>query len=116
MIVGEPGRLSTMIKSLPTDIYERYTIVQSAPFFLEFLSLKSNKGIGVEAIANHLGIQSSEVVCIGDAENDNHMIKFAGLGVAMSNAMEETKALADYIAPSNDNDGVAAVINKFVLD
>ncbi|OIQ26238.1 Cof-type HAD-IIB family hydrolase [uncultured Vibrio sp.] len=115
MIVGEPEKLSKAITELSNEIHERYTIVQSAPFFLEFLNLESNKGLGVEAIAKHLGIQSSEIICVGDAENDNHMIKYAGLGVAMSNAMEETKALADYIAPSNDDDGVAAVIDKFIL-
>ncbi|PMJ92409.1 Cof-type HAD-IIB family hydrolase [Vibrio sp. 10N.261.55.A7] len=115
MIVGEPDKLSSAIQALAPEYHERYTIVQSAPFFLEFLSLKSNKGIGVEAIAKHLDILPSEVICVGDAENDNHMIKYAGLGVAMGNAMEETKALADYIAPSNDEHGVAAVIDKFIL-
>ncbi|MGF1722375.1 Cof-type HAD-IIB family hydrolase [Vibrio kyushuensis] len=115
MIVGEANKLTQAISDIPSSFYNDYTIVQSAPFFLEFLSLGSNKGLGIEAIAKHLNIDSSEIICVGDAENDNHMIKFAGLGVAMENAMDETKALADYIAPSNDHDGVADVINKFIL-
>ncbi|MCK6265178.1 Cof-type HAD-IIB family hydrolase [Vibrio sp. ZSDE26] len=115
MIVGEPSKLTKAIKGLHAELHSRYTIVQSAPFFLEFLNLESNKGLGIKAIADYLQISAEEIICVGDAENDNHMIKFAGLGVAMSNAMEETKALADFIAPSNDEDGVAAVIDKFLL-
>ncbi|MGC9462059.1 Cof-type HAD-IIB family hydrolase [Vibrio genomosp. F10] len=115
MIVGEPGKLTQAISLLPKELHQRYTIVQSAPFFLEFLSLGSNKGLGIESIANYLGLDSSEVICVGDAENDNHMLTYAGMGVAMGNAMTETKALANYIAPSNDEDGVADVIEKFIL-
>lgn len=53
---------------------------------------------------------------MGDAENDHHMLKYAGLGIAMANAMEETKKIADYITESNDDHGVAKAIEKFVLN
>lgn len=76
----------------------------------------SNKGIGVSAIAEYLGIKAEEVICMGDAENDHHMLQYAGLGIAMANAMEETKEIADYIAESNDEHGVAKSIEKFVLN
>lgn len=115
MIVGEPSKLTQAVTKIPQEIKSRFTVVQSAPFFLEFLSLNANKGIAVEAIANHLGIKAHEVICVGDAENDNHMIEFAGLGVAMENAMEDTKQLANYITSTNDEDGVAKVIEKFIL-
>ncbi|MBW3696972.1 HAD family phosphatase [Vibrio sp. T187] len=115
MMVAEPSKLTEAIKQLPSELHDQFTVVQSAPFFLEFLNPKSNKGVGIAAIAQHLGIKSEEVICMGDAENDHHMIKFAGLGVAMENAMEETKAIADYITESNDNHGVAHVIEKFVF-
>lgn len=82
---------------------------------LEFLNTGSNKGIGVQAIAAHLGIQASEVICMGDAENDHHMLQYAGLGIAMANAMEETKHIADHITLSNDHDGVAVAIERFAL-
>ena len=77
--------------------------MQSAPFFLEFLNPSSNKGIGVSAIAEYLGIEAEEVICMGDAENDHHMLEYAGLGIA------------NYIAESNDDHGVAKSIEKFVL-
>ncbi|KQH84547.1 HAD family hydrolase [Vibrio furnissii] len=116
MIVAEPELLTRTIESLPAELHEQYTIVQSAPFFLEFLNTKSNKGVGVKAIADHLNIPASQVICMGDAENDHHMLNYAGLGIAMANAMEETKRIADYITLSNDEDGVAVAIEKFALN
>lgn len=115
MIVAEPSLLQKAIEQLPPELYQQFTIVQSAPFFLEFLNTQSNKGVGVKAIAEHLGIEAKLIICMGDAENDHHMLQYAGLGIAMANAMEQTKQLADYITLSNDNDGVAVAIEKFVL-
>lgn len=116
MIVGEPRKLTEAIKNIPAELHREFTIVQSAPFFLEFLNLDSNKGIGIQAICEYLAIDSTDVICVGDAENDHHMIEYAGLGVAMNNAMPQTKAIADYITDSNNDDGVAKVIDKFILN
>lgn len=66
-------------------------------------------------MANELGIKPQEIICVGDAGNDIDMIKYAGLGVAMDNATEDVKAAADYITLSNMEDGVARVIEKFML-
>ncbi|MCG3728465.1 sugar-phosphatase [Vibrio cincinnatiensis] len=115
MIVAEPEALTEAIRQLPSSLHQDYTIVQSAAFFLEFLNPNSNKGIGVKAIADHLGIHANEVICMGDAENDHHMLQYAGLGIAMANAMEETKQIADHITLSNDEDGVAVAIEQFAL-
>ena len=115
MMVDEPERLQEAIDQLPAYLYEKYTIVRSAPFFLEFLNKEVNKGVGVEALANSLGIKREEVICMGDAGNDEHMIRYAGLGVAMGNAFDEIKAIADFVTKSNDEDGVAYVIEQFVL-
>ena len=116
MMVEEPEILQEAINNLPEYLHEKYTIVRSAPFFLEFLNKEVNKGVGVEALANSLGIKREEVICMGDAGNDEHMIRYAGLGVAMENAFEEIKAVADFVTKSNDEDGVAYVIDQFVLN
>ena len=116
MMVEEPEILQEAINNLPEYLYEKYTIVRSAPFFLEFLNKEVNKGVGVEALANSLGIKREEVICMGDAGNDEHMIRYAGLGVAMGNAFEEIKAVADFVTKSNNEDGVAYVIDQFVLN
>jgi Cof subfamily protein (haloacid dehalogenase superfamily) len=116
MMIDEPPQLSRAIAQLPTVLYERYTVVQSAPYFLEFMHQHSNKGTGVAALAAHLGLTAAEVIAVGDAGNDHHMIEYAGLGVAMGNATPATKALAQHITTSNDDDGVAEVIEQFILN
>ncbi len=116
MLVDEPEKLSQAIKSIPQSWYQRFTIVQSAPFFLEFLNPSANKGVGVKAIADHLGYSADEVICMGDAENDHHMLEYAGLGVAMENAMEQTKAIADVVTVSNNEHGVARIIEEYILN
>ncbi|PMH44915.1 HAD family hydrolase [Vibrio sp. 10N.286.49.B3] len=115
MIVAKPERLTQALSSIPAEFYQQFTIVQSAPFFLEFLNTESNKGVGIKAIAEHLGIKQEEVICVGDAENDHHMLKYAGLSIAMDNATAETKAIADHITTSNDDHGVARAIEQFIL-
>lgn len=114
MFVDPEEVLNEVIKKLPESLYEKYTIVRSAPHFLEFLNKKASKGTGVKKLAEHLNIKQEEIICIGDAGNDVDMIEFAGLGVAMGNAFEEVKNVADYITLSNEEDGVAHVIEKYI--
>jgi hypothetical protein len=116
MMIDDAELLSAAIKQLPEALYKQFTIVQSAPFFLEFLNPNSNKGVGVKALADHLGITADEVICMGDAGNDWHMIKYAGLGVAMENATDDIKEIANHITVSNNDHGVAKVIEEFVLN
>lgn len=115
MLVDEPEILSPGVEQLPVDYYDRFTVVRSAPFFLEILNKNSNKGNGVAMLADYLGIKAEEVICVGDAGNDAHMLEYAGLSVAMGNAFDEIKAIADYVTHSNEDDGVAHVIEKFIL-
>lgn len=116
MMIDHPEILDECIKKIPKEYYEKYTIVRSTPSFLEFLNVGANKGNGISLLAKELGIDKDEIICVGDAENDKHMIEYAGLGVAMGNATTEIKDLADYITLSNNEDGVAHVINKFILE
>lgn len=116
MMIDEEPLLSRAIAQLPAELYERYTVVRSAPFFLEIMNKLSNKGTGVAALAEHLGITASQVIAVGDAGNDRHMIEYAGLGVAMGNATDEIKGLAQHITTRNDDEGVAKVIEQFILN
>ena len=116
MFIDEPELLEKVIAKLPKEIYDKYTVVRSAPYFLEFLNINANKGIGVDSLAKILNIKQEEVICIGDAGNDMHMVEYAGLGVAMENAFPELKEIANYITLSNENNGVAHVIDKFIFN
>lgn len=116
MMIDQPELLSAAIKQIPESLHAEFTIVKSAPYYLEFLNLESNKGTGVKALADYLGIAADDVICMGDEGNDLHMIEYAGLGVAMANASDEIKAAANHITVSNDQHGVAKVIQEFVLN
>ena len=75
-----------------------------------------DKAYCLERLLKILGIKREEMVCCGDGFNDISMIQYAGLGVAMANAQEKVKDVADYITiNSNDEDGIAEVIEKFFL-
>lgn len=116
MFVDSKEKLDMAEKIIPKEFYNKYTIVRSADVFLEFLNKDANKGIGVKYLAEFLGIKQEEVICIGDAGNDVEMIKYAGLGVAMENAYSYVKEAANYITKTNEEDGVAYVINNFMLN
>jgi Cof subfamily protein (haloacid dehalogenase superfamily) len=116
MMIDEEPLLSRAISQLPAELYQRYTVVRSSPYFLEFMNKQSNKGTGVAALAEHLGLSAAQVIAVGDAGNDRHMIEYAGLGVAMGNATEEIKGLAQHTTACNDDEGVAKVIEQFILN
>ncbi len=88
----------------------------SQPFLLEFVDHEVSKAKALARLGAIYGIKQEEMIAIGDGFNDLSMIKYAGLGVAMANAPEAIKAEADYITLSNDEDGVAHVIYRFVLE
>lgn len=115
MFVDESEKLDQAMTMLPDWVRERYTIVRSSDIFLEFLDKSVNKGTGVAAVAGEMGITHKEVICVGDAGNDLDMIRYAGLGVAMENAFDYVKEAADFITLSNEADGVAHVIERFML-
>lgn len=115
MFVDAPEKLDAILPQLPEWVKQRYTILRSAPIFLEFLDPGVDKGVGVHAVAEALGLTKDQVICVGDAHNDLAMIEYAKLGVAMGNAIEELKAAADYVTLTNEDDGVAHVIEKFML-
>lgn len=94
---------------------DRLEVVDSSKYNIEITRKGVSKGKAVEMLASLYNVKREEVLTIGDSENDLSMIEYAGLGVAMGNASETVKAKADYITDSNDNDGVAKAINKFIL-
>jgi hydroxymethylpyrimidine pyrophosphatase-like HAD family hydrolase len=83
--------------------------------FLEIMRPDSSKWRALSRLIEMEGLTPEEVICIGDEVNDLEMIKHAGLGVAMGNAIQAVKAVADYITLSNEDDGVAHVVEQFLL-
>ena len=75
-----------------------------------------NKGTALKALSEQYNISPDEIMAIGDSINDTEMITFAGLGVAVENAHPNIKKIATHITSSNNQDGVAKAIEKFILN
>lgn len=93
----------------------RATVVQAVPDMLEIVPLGTSKGSGVKVLLDHLGVTTKEIMAIGDGENDVEMLEMASLGIALSNGSEKTKAVANVIGLSNDEDGVADAIYRYAF-
>lgn len=83
---------------------------------VEAMGFNVSKGKAITKLCETLGIEAQEVMAIGDSENDLSMLKIAGLSVAMGNGSDKIKDQVDYITDTNDNDGVAKAIEKFILE
>lgn len=94
----------------------QFEVVSSSYNNFEAMRCGVSKGKAVSILKEYYKLNREEIICIGDSENDLSMIKYAGLGVAMGNADENIKKESDYVTDSNNNCGVAKVIEKFVLE
>lgn len=87
----------------------------SLPYFVEIVHKEANKRNALENLAIRFNIKKEEIIAIGDNFNDMDMIEYAGLGVAMGNAPDYLKDVAEYVTHSNDEEGVRHVLEKFIL-
>ena len=110
----QPEQLKAVQKQIADFLPESLTVVQTAPFYLEVIPRVINKGQGIRDICSVLGMDTAEVISFGDAENDIPMLRAAGMGVAMGNAAEAVKAAADMVTLSNNEDGIAAALEKLL--
>jgi len=113
--IDTPERIRRHHHSMKERYYGRLNCYPSQPMFLEFVSLDTDKAIAMEEIGRIYGIDRSEMIAVGDGYNDVSMLEYAGLGVAMDNAPDDVKAVCGYVTLSNNEDGVAAVIEKYIL-
>lgn len=104
-----------MIEKIRADLPDM-AVTAALPCNIELNNKDANKGAALRILCEHLGFGPEQAMAFGDGGNDQSMIETAGLGVVMANGVPELKAAADYITLSNDEDGVAAAIEKFVLN
>lgn len=109
-------RAPALERELAAKFVGRISIYRSEPFFIEAMPLHVDKAESLKRLLEHVQMDVSDVIACGDGYNDVSMIRFAGLGVAMANAQDAVKAEANYVTLSNDEDGVAHVIEKFILN
>jgi hypothetical protein len=115
LAVGTHEHLRAIQRQLKDKYGDRLNVFFSETYFLEIVPPRIEKAASLERLLSCLGIKQEELIACGDGLNDITMIDYAGLGVAMANGQDAVKARADYITDTNDNDGVAKVIEKFIL-
>lgn len=117
IVVCRPGEeIDAVIPDIPAEYFEKYNIYKSQTFILEILPQHVDKGYSMHILGELFGLEKDQIMGIGDQENDLSLVENAGFGVAMGNAIDKVKKAADYITKTNDENGVAHVINKFVLN
>ncbi len=114
LLSGEPEDILKLEELLKKKYEGRLDVYRSEEFFLELVPLGVDKAQSIDFLLKTLGCKREECMACGDGYNDLTMIEYAGLGVAMENANDEVKAAADFVTLSNDNDGVAYAVEKFV--
>ena len=113
--VGEPGLVGDFMKEKDAELSQRFNTVLSQPSIYETLPQGVSKATALQSLAEKLGLLPTEIMAIGDGNNDREMLEFAGLAIAMDNASVPIKALANHVTKSNNEDGVAAAIYKWIL-
>ena len=94
---------------------KNFSVYRSDPFFLEILPKGIDKAQSLERLLAVIGVKREEMIACGDGYNDLTMVQYAGLGVAMGNGVLPVRKAADYITLTNEEDGVAHVVEKFML-
>ena len=116
MVVGEPTELAKAKAWMAQRFKGELNLFFSEPYFMEVTPPGIEKASALAELTKILNIPREMLMACGDGLNDIPMLEYAGLSVAMANAYEETKKVADYIAPSNEDDGVAEAIERFILN
>ena len=114
LLMGDEEQLNEFETYIPEEWRDEFYVVRSQKYLVEVLTKGVNKAFGLEKLAQKLNIQPSEIAAIGDAANDIEMLEYAGLAVAMGNASEEVKAIADIVTDTNENNGVIKAIDQLI--
>ena len=112
-ILIAPNEQEAVFKELQRRLGDRYDVTCSAAVLIEISPLGDNKGEAVKYLADKFGIPIEKTVAVGDNLNDLSMVKVAGVGVAVGNAVAALKNAADFVALSNNDGAIAQIIEKF---
>ena len=114
VVIEDPDVLDGLEQRMIHRFDGRLYISKSLPYFLEFASPDVTKAAGLDFVAAHVGFSQAQTVAFGDGENDIELVEWAAYGVAVANAHEQVKEVADFVCPSVDDEGVAQVLEAFL--
>jgi Cof subfamily protein (haloacid dehalogenase superfamily) len=113
--LAQPRAVTALRWQLGTQVHGSAKLVQALDDMLEIVPPGTSKGAALKMLLKDLDISAENVLALGDAENDIEMVQLAGIGVAVGNANEKLKAVANHVVASNDEDGVAEAIERWAL-
>ena len=114
-LMTDDGDYLAMVEPVKAALGKNFSVYRSDPFFLEILPKGIDKAQSLERLLAVIGVKREEMIACGDGYNDLTMVQYAGLGVAMGNGVLPVRKAADYITLTNEEDGVAHVVEKFML-
>jgi Cof subfamily protein (haloacid dehalogenase superfamily) len=114
VVIEDPEVLDDLKQRMLARFDGRLYISKSLPYFLEFASPDVTKAAGLDFLSERVGFSREQTVAFGDGENDVELIDWAGYGVAVANAHDRVKEVADFVCPSVDEEGVAQVLEAFL--
>lgn len=115
LLLDDGDYLALVEPRVKAALGKNFSVYRSEEYFLEILPRGIDKAQSLERLLEVLGLVKEEMIACGDGYNDLSMVKYAGLGVAMENAVLPLRKTADYITASNNDDGIAEVVEKFML-
>ena len=115
LLVGDPVDMPHVEELMQQEFAGRLSIYRSQPFFIETMPLGVEKSASLDRLLKRLGLTAANLMACGDGWNDLPMIRYAGLGVAMGNAVPAVKAAADAVTEDNEHDGVGLAVEKYIL-
>ena len=114
LTAGDPEYLEAHYKEMMEPFKDRLNCTFTARFYFEFMRKDINKGKALAKIAEFFGFERDEIAAFGDASNDIEMLEYAGHGIAMGNAFDSVKEVADYVTLSNDEDGIVHAFKNYL--
>lgn len=114
LLTGKPEYVASIVEEFKQPYGDSLSIYRSAPFFIEVMAQGIDKAASLDRLAKSLGIKQEEVMAFGDGYNDLSMIEYAGMGISMANGVDGVKERANFITLSNDEDGIAYALDKFL--
>ncbi len=115
LLIGDSEKLDEIQTVLAERFQDNINLTKSQSCFLEISHPQATKGNALKGLVESLDLHPEQVIAIGDNLNDLDMLEYAGCGVAIGNAVEEVKRIADMVTKNNDDDGVAEVIEKLIV-
>lgn len=112
LTTADPEYLQAHYKEMEAPFKDTLSCMFTGPFYFEFTAQGIDKAKALDTTLIPMGYQKDEMIAFGDGHNDASMVKYAGIGVAMANAVDDLKAIADEVTLSNEEDGIAVSLYK----